>query len=67
LQPHFHASYGESDVVVEISSGKLLHVHLPQRSLRLLEEWRRLHKAELMAAWKMAQNHQTPERIKPLE
>ena len=36
--PHFHAIYGEYEIVVEIESG-IINVRFPQRALKLVLEW----------------------------
>ena len=41
--------------------------NLGARALRLVEEWRILHKAELLDDWSLAQARQPLLRIEPLE
>ena len=65
--PHFHVQYGEKDIIVEISSGKILKGNISPRLKRLIEEWRKLYKSELQKAWDDIQNLKQPKRIKPLE
>ncbi len=43
---HFHAVYGAYQVTVTIESGEVTG-EFPRRALRLVEEWRSLHQAEL--------------------
>jgi hypothetical protein len=64
--PHFHVEYAEHRAVFEIASGKLLGGGLPQRSARMVATWRRLHIAELRAAWQAASAGEMPDRIPPL-
>ena len=45
--PHFHASYGEHEAIIEIKSGKLLGGKLPPKGQKLVEEWRKMHIVEL--------------------
>jgi hypothetical protein len=45
--PHFHARYGEYEVIVEIENGKVEGV-MPKRALQMIQEWRELHKAKLL-------------------
>ena len=43
--PHFHAKYGEKEIVVEIISGKV-NGKMSKRALTLIQDWRKLHKKE---------------------
>ena len=43
---HFHAKYGDDEVVVEIENGRVIG-HINARALALVEEWRKLHLSEL--------------------
>ena len=36
--PHFHAIYGEYEIVIEIESG-IINGRFPQRALKLVLEW----------------------------
>jgi hypothetical protein len=64
--PHFHASYGEYEAVIDIQTLGVLAGHLPARSLGLVVEWAELHKQELLESWNRAWNHQVPNKIEPL-
>ena len=64
--PHFHAVYGDYEVTVEIGSGEV-QGFLPRRALAAVQEWRRIHRAELVSAWEMARNRETLPWIPPLE
>ena len=64
--PHFHAKYGDDEVVIEIESGKVSGAML-KRALTLVQEWRELHKEELMRDWKLAEQKKALFPIKPLE
>ena len=65
--PHFHVQYGDMKAIFEIRTGKLLEGKLPPRLVRLIQEWRRIHRNELESAWQVAQDYKTPKKIKPLE
>jgi hypothetical protein len=52
--PHFHASYGEQEVLVDIRSGAIYRGSLPPRAWRLVREWFDLHQAELQENWNRA-------------
>ena len=64
--PHFHARYGDEEVAVEIETGRVTGT-MTRRALGMVEEWRRLHKSELLADWALAERRQTLNRIPPLE
>ena len=64
--PHFHAVYGGFHATVAIHDGKVAG-ELPKRALANVEEWRILHKEELLIAWELAQEGLPLPRIEPLE
>jgi hypothetical protein len=64
--PHFHAIYGDHEVSVEVRSGSV-HGTFPPRALRLVQEWAKLHEAELLANWERAARSQPLRPIEPLE
>lgn len=64
--PHFHAKYSGQEISVEIESGKVVG-SFPKRALAMVEIWRQLHVAELMADWKKAEERKALDPIEPLE
>ena len=64
--PHFHAVYGEYKITIEIESGKK-RGDFPPRALRLILEWNRLHKQELVDNWERARLRESLRPIAPLE
>ena len=64
--PHFHAKYAEDEITMEIQSG-IVNGNMPQRALKLVNEWRILHINELMEEWKLAEARKSLFTIKPLE
>jgi hypothetical protein len=64
--PHFHAKYGDDEVIVEIQTGRVTGNILP-RVLNMVQEWRELRKDELIADWKLAEENKPLKRIEPLE
>ena len=64
--PHFHAKYGDDEVIVEIQTGEVTGI-ISQRVLNMVQEWRELHKDELVADWKLAEENKPLKRIEPLE
>jgi len=64
--PHFHARYAEHEALIEIRSGNIHRGELPQRALRLVNEWCQLHRAELEENWNLAQAGRPLFDIEPL-
>lgn len=64
--PHFHASYGEFRIVVQIETG-IVEGRFPPRALRHLLEWTSLRQQELMDDWTRAQAARPLKPIPPLE
>ena len=64
--PHFHAVYGGHEISVEVETGRI-HGQFPPRALKLVIEWRDLHKAELLENWALAKAGQPLKAIAPLE
>jgi hypothetical protein len=64
--PHFHARYGKDNVVIEISSLRVLEGQFPPRALGLVVEWASQHQRELLANWDLARNDQPIKKIPPL-
>jgi hypothetical protein len=64
--PHFHARYGEYEVIVEIGTGAV-DGRFPLRALRHVLEWQELHREALSAAWELAEAGEPLRRIAPLE
>ena len=64
--PHFHAKYQDNEVTIDIETGEVTG-QMPSRALRMLEEWRQMHKNELLEDWHLAETKQSLKRIEPLE
>ena len=64
--PHFHAVYGEYEATIVIATLSVLSGDLPARALRLVQEWARLHQAELEANWNAARVRVPLASIEPL-
>jgi hypothetical protein len=65
-QAHFHAVYGEYQVIVEIKTG-IVHGDFPKRALKLVLEWLDLHEEELITNWNLIQDGKPGKKIMPLE
>jgi hypothetical protein len=64
--PHFHASYGDYEITVNIHNG-VVQGKFPKRALRLVLEWYELHQDELIKNWELCRNKQPVIPIAPLE
>ncbi len=65
--PHFHATYGELEAIIEIKSGKILDGKLSTKAIKLVEEWRNKNLSELNSAWTAVMAMKAPKRIRGLE
>jgi len=65
--PHFHALYGEYEVIVNIRTLEIIRGSMPRRALALVLEWASLHREELMKDWTLCEMKQVPAKIAPLE
>jgi hypothetical protein len=65
--PHFHAIYGEHEAVIEISTGKVIDGELPRRALKLVVEWTKAHRTELVQNWARAQAGEPLMPVDPLD
>ena len=64
--PHFHALYGEEDVVIDIRRLAIIRGNFSPRAFGLLMEWASIHQDDLLAAWDQAVKAQAPMKIAPL-
>lgn len=65
--PHFHAAYAEDSAQISALNGKVLGGNLPPRALRHAEEWRRIHRMELLENWELARNRAKLKQIEGLK
>lgn len=64
--PHFHARYGRHRILMGILDGHVTG-SFPPRALRLVAEWRLLHREELLENWKRARERRPLMPVAPLE
>lgn len=64
--PHFHAKYGDYEIIVEIGSG-IIEGKFPKRALNLVLEWYEIHKDELFKNWELMRTTGEFMKIQPLE
>ena len=63
--PHFHARYGDEEVVVHIRTSAV-HGTISKRALRMILEWTDLHKVALLRNWDLARERKPLEPVPPL-
>lgn len=64
--PHFHARYGDQEVIIEIETGKITG-SMSSRALSMIQEWRKMHINELLDDWKLVEQNMPLKKINPLE
>jgi len=64
--PHFHAKYGDEEIVVEVETGAVTG-SMCSRAVSMVQEWRAVHRDELMENWQLAGQKRALKRVKPLE
>ena len=65
--PHFHAQYGELEVLIDINTFAVFAGHLPPRALGLVIEWATQHQDELLNNWEKARAQKSLSKIEPLQ
>jgi hypothetical protein len=66
MPPHFHAEFGEYEAIFDLD-GNVIKGELPNNKKKLVEAWADLHKDDLTADWKLAQNKMPIMPIDPLK
>jgi len=64
--PHFHATYGDYEITVEIESG-VTDGKFPRRAMTAVLDWFELHQEELRENWERARREEPLQGIQPLE
>lgn len=64
--PHFHAKYGDEEIIVDIKSGEI-RGNMSNRALKMIQEWRELNRSDLLKDWELAEQKKALFPIKPLE
>ena len=65
--PHFHAQYGEWEVLIDINTFAVFAGHFPPRALGLVIEWATQHQSELLNNWERARVQKSLSKIEPLK
>ena len=64
--PHFHAKYGDFNVVISILDCSVLSGFFPNKQLKIILAWAQINQDELMQNWELIKNGKEPNKIKPL-
>jgi Domain of unknown function (DUF4160) len=64
--PHFHAEYGNDEMLVEIGTLNVFAGRLPRRATGLVLDWAAMHQPELQHAWDQSRNVEPLDAIDPL-
>ncbi len=65
--PHFHAVYGEYELIVGISPITIIQGKAPNRVRSMILEWAALYQQELLDNWNRCRQAQALLSIEPLE
>ena len=65
--PHFHATYAEFEILVNIKTLEILEGKMPRRALALVLEWASMYRNELLEDWDLCEKHQQLKSIQPLD
>lgn len=63
---HFHAVYGEYELIVGISPITILEGTAPNRVRSMVLEWTALHQQDLLDNWKRCRDGEVPLTVEPL-
>ncbi len=66
IPPHFHAVYGEYELIVSIAPIRIIEGQAPTRVRSMVLEWVAIHQQELMDDWNLCRIAQPPLPIEPL-
>ena len=65
--PHFHATYGDYEVLINISDLSIYAGYLPARAYGLLMEWAILNKEQLLENWELMRQSLPLKKIEGLQ
>jgi hypothetical protein len=66
LGAHFHAIYGDRELMVAIEPLAIIQGDVPDEVRRLVLAWARTHQRELLTAWRRCGAGLRPQTIAPL-
>lgn len=58
MPPHFHATYGDCEVLVSIKDLEVLEGNFPSKQLKMLLGWATIRQDQLMENWELATKRQ---------
>ena len=58
--PHIHVLYGEYMGVIDIRTNKMLQGDLPDKALKIVQEWTSIHQQALLKMWETQDIKQLP-------
>lgn len=64
--PHIHATYGEFEILINITDFSIFAGHFPGRAFGLLMEWTSIHQEELLNNWQLMKKSLPLKSIEPL-
>lgn len=64
--PHFHVYYDGASALFSIKEGTIIKGSLPPQAKRLVKQWLKLHREELLDNWNRLSNSESALNIKPL-
>lgn len=67
VPPHFHAVYGEYELVIGMSPITILNGKAPSRVRSMVLEWTALHQQELLDNWERSRQNIPLVSIDPLD
>jgi hypothetical protein len=65
--PHFHALYGDDELIVGVAPVAVLAGRSSARVRSMVFEWAALHQQELLEDWERCRRAEAPISIAPLE
>ncbi len=65
--PHFHAVYGNHEIIYRIETLGIERGQLPRRAHGMVMEWASLHREDLQRNWALARQGQPLVAIDPLD
>ena len=66
MPPHFHAKYGDEEILVSIKDLEVLEGEMQSKQLKMVLGWAAFHQTESMENWELAVKKQDLFSIDPL-
>jgi hypothetical protein len=65
--PHFHATYGEFEILINITDFSVYAGYIPSRAFGLLMEWASIHQQDLLQNWELMRQSLPLKSVEPLK